>query len=150
MPKRFWNFKNAADSDTVVLRIDGDITDDGEAWIYEWFGIPVAAPNAFRNELTQYAGKDIEVWIDSYGGDVFAATGMYNALMEHKKTGAKVTTIIDGKAMSAATIPAMAGDVRKITIGGIFMVHNPLTSASGMLLILERLQTCLMLLRNAS
>ncbi|WP_094607741.1 ATP-dependent Clp protease proteolytic subunit [Sporomusa silvacetica DSM 10669] len=129
--KRFWNFKNDAKDEDVILRIDGDIVDDDESWIYEWLGIAAASPNSFRNELAQYVGKNISVWIDSYGGSVFAATGIYNALMEHKKTGAKVTTIIDSRAMSAATIPAMAGDERKITIGGIFMMHNPLTGAYG-------------------
>lgn len=128
---KFWSFKNEAGADDVELRIDGDIVDDDEAWLYEWFGLKAVCPNAFRDELSQYAGKNLSVWIDSYGGSVFAATGIYNALMEHKKTGAKVTTMVDAKAMSAATIPFMAGDVRKISPGGIFMVHNPLTYASG-------------------
>lgn len=127
---KFWNFvKNEADA--VELRINGDIVDDDDAWIYEWFGIPAASPNAFRDELSQHVGKNISVWIDSYGGSVFAATGIYNALMEHKKTGATVSTIIDSKAMSAATIIFMAGDERKVTPGCIFMMHNPLAGTYG-------------------
>jgi ATP-dependent Clp endopeptidase proteolytic subunit ClpP len=114
-----------------VLRISGDIIDDDSAWIYEWFGIPSASPNLFREELNKYKGKNITVWIDSYGGDVFAAAGMYNALMEHKKNGAKVTTIIDGKAMSAGTIPYMAGDEKLMTPMSMYMMHNPLTNAYG-------------------
>lgn len=133
--RRFWNFiKNEASGDipeNIELRIEGEIIDDDEAWLYEWFGIPCASPNNFRNELKQYAGKDITVWIDSCGGSVFAAAGIYNALMEHKKTGAKVTTKVDGKAMSAATIPYMAGDERLMSPVAIFMMHNPLTSAQG-------------------
>ena len=132
---RFWNFvQNAAtetESETIELRIEGNIIDDEDAWLYEWFGIKAASPNAFRKELAQYAGKDITVWIDSYGGSVFAAAGIYNALMEHKQKGAKVTTKVDGKAMSAATIPYMVGDERLMSPMAIFMMHNPLTEVYG-------------------
>ena len=130
---KFWNFTNQGEGEDVVLRIDGDIIDDDDAWLYEWLDMKHAAPNAFRNELAQYAGKNIAVWIDSYGGSVFAAAGIYNALMEHKKagTGCKVTTIVDGKAMSAATTIFMAGDERMISPCGLFMMHNPLARAAG-------------------
>lgn len=128
---KFWNFKNEVESQDVELRIDGDIIDDDDAWLYEWFGMKCASPNAFRSELAQFAGKNLSVWIDSYGGSVFAAAGIYNALMQHKKAGCKVTTIVDGKAMSAATTIFMAGDERKISPCGIFMMHNPLARASG-------------------
>lgn len=128
--KKFWNFiKNAATEttpETIELRIEGNFVDSEDAWIYEWFGIPVASPNAFRNELAQYKGQNITVWINSYGGSVFAAAGIYNALMEHKKTGAKITTKADSKVMSAATIPYMAGDERFMGPMDMFMMHNPL------------------------
>lgn len=131
----FWNFvKNAAtetQAEIIELRIEGDIVDDEDAFIYEWFGIKVASPNAFRAELAQYAGKDIVVWINSYGGSVFAAAGMFNALMEHKQTGAKIVTKIDTKAMSAATVPYMAGDERLMSPVAIYMMHNPLTQVYG-------------------
>lgn len=123
-PIRFWNFKNET-AESVTLRIDGVITDDDYAWLYEWFEIPAASPNKFRNELAKYAGKNIELWINSPGGSVFAAVGIYDALMEHKNTGAKITSIAE-KVMSAGTLPYMAGDERQMTLGGVFMTHNPL------------------------
>ncbi|MDT8901843.1 head maturation protease, ClpP-related [Anaeroselena agilis] len=129
---KFWSFiKNAAKPDEVELRIDGDIVDDDLVWIYEWFGMQAAAPNAFREELSQYVGQNITVWIDSYGGSVFAATGICNALLNHKETGATVTTIGDGKVMSAAVTIFLSGDKRKASPGCMFMTHNPLTYASG-------------------
>jgi ATP-dependent Clp protease protease subunit len=129
---RFWNFINKAATETepesVELRIEGDIVDDSDAWIYELFGEPATSPNAFKVELSQHAGKPITVWIDSYGGSVFAATGIYNALKEHK--GA-ITVKIDGKAMSAATIIAMAGSQILMSPSALMMVHNPLTEVYG-------------------
>ena len=129
---RCWNFvKNEAtetEPESIELRISGDIIDDDDAWLYGWFGIEAASPNAFRDELSKYAGKDITVWIDSYGGSVFAAAGIYNALKEHK--GA-VTVKIDGKAMSAASVIAMAGDQILMSPVAVMMIHNPLTDARG-------------------
>lgn len=129
---KFWNFiKNAAagtEPEHVELRIEGDIVDDDDVWIYEWYGMQCVSPNAFKSELADFAGLPVVVWIDSYGGSVFAAAGIYNALMEHK---GQVTVKIDGKAMSAASVIAMAGDKILMSPMAVMMVHNPLTEVYG-------------------
>ena len=127
---KFWNFA-PKDETTVELRIDGDIVDDSDVWLYEWIGKTCTSPNAFRDALNAYKGMNINVWIDSFGGSVFAATGIYNALVEHVRQGGTVTTIGDGKVMSAATVIFMAGQKRQVTKGCVFMIHNPLTSVDG-------------------
>ena len=127
----FWNFiKNQAENgeESIELRISGDIVSDDDAWIYEWYGMECASPNVFKTQLKEYSGKDITVWVDSYGGDVFAAVGIYNALKEHK---GKVTTKIDSKAMSAATIVSSSGTETCMSPGGIYMIHNPWTVVQG-------------------
>ncbi|MFS1519688.1 head maturation protease, ClpP-related [Bacillus sp. SCS-151] len=128
---RFWNFIKNQDSETqpgsVELRIDGDIVSDNNAWLYEWFGEQSTSPNAFREELGKYANQDLTVWINSNGGDVFAATGIYDALKNHK---GKITTRIE-IAMSAASVIAMAGDEILMSPVGVIMMHNPLSGARG-------------------
>ena len=127
--KRFWNFIEPDDpEEDIELRISGEIVDDDSAWVYEWFGIPAASPNSFREELKAYAGRAVSVWIDSWGGDTTAAAGIYNALKEHS---GKVTVKIDGKAVSAASVIAMAGDVVQMSPVGVMMIHNPWTGVSG-------------------
>lgn len=132
MNKKFWNFiRNETSEDSpesVELRISGDIVPDNDAWIYEWLGEESASPNAFREELNNYKDKDITVWIDSYGGDVFAAAGIYNVLKNHN---GKITVKIDSKAMSAASVIAMAGDEILMSPVGVMMIHNPLTGVKG-------------------
>ena len=129
---KFWKFitnkTNDSQNEEVELRIQGDIVSDDDVWIYEWLGFDCASPNVFRDELKQYDGKDITVWIDSYGGEVFAAAGIYNALKNHN---GKITTKIDGKAMSAASVIAMAGDKVMMSPVAILMIHNPLSSIHG-------------------
>jgi len=122
----FWNF--ILKNEEVELRIDGDIIDDGMAWIYEWYGEPSASPNAFRNELKKHEGKNLVIWIDSYGGDIVAAAGIYHALKAFK---GKKTVKIDGKAMSAASVIAMAGDEIIMNPMSIMMIHNPWTGVQG-------------------
>lgn len=125
----FWNFvKNEDNEDEVELRIEGEIVSDDDAWFYEWFGMDVASPNAFREALAGHTGKTINVWIDSWGGDTTAAAGIYNALKEHK---GKVVVKIDGKAVSAASVIAMAGDEIKMSPVALLMIHNPWTVAMG-------------------
>lgn len=124
---RFWRFLGKSDNE-VELRIDGEIVDDDDAWLYEWLGISHAAPNTFRQELAQHKGKNLTVWIDSIGGVVWAAAGIYNALKEHK---GKVTVKIDGKALSAASIIAMAGDEVLMSPAAVMMIHNPWVRAAG-------------------
>lgn len=133
--KRFWNFNNVIvkneageDVESAELRIDGDIVSNEDVWFYEFFDHEYSSPNQFRDELAKYADKDITVWIDSYGGDVFAASGIYNALKEHK--GA-VSVKIDGKAMSAASVIAMAGDKIEMSPVGLMMIHNPASEVYG-------------------
>lgn len=74
------------------------------------------------------AVDEITVRINSGGGDVFAAVAIYTRLKEHK---ARITVKIDGWCASAATIIAMAGDTIEISVGGIFMIHDPAAGVLG-------------------
>jgi ATP-dependent Clp protease protease subunit len=125
----FWNFIENPDSpEEVELRIEGEIVSDDDAWFYEWWGIKTTSPNAFREALAEHKGKTITVWIDSWGGDVFAAAGIYNALKEHK---GKVIVKVDGKAVSAGSVIAMAGEELLMSPVSIMMIHNPWSWAVG-------------------
>ena len=84
-------------------------------------------PAIFKDELN--AGKgNITVWINSPGGDCFAAAQIYNMLRDYK---GHVTVKIDSLAASAASVIAMAGDEVLISPTGMFMIHNPSTVAMG-------------------
>src|SRR5690606_37240246 len=61
-------------------------------------------------------------------GVVWAAAGIYNALKEHQ---GRVTVKIDGKALSAASIIAMAGDEVLMSPAAVMMIHNPWVRAAG-------------------
>lgn len=117
---KFWNFIRN-DAGERILRLDGAISDS------TWFEDDVT-PAKFREELNSSDGN-ISVWINSPGGDCFAASQIYNMLMDYR--GGSVTVKIDGIAASAASVIAMAGETVEISPTGMIMIHNPSTFAWG-------------------
>lgn len=117
---KFWNWVRNEDNGASELIFNGPISED------TWFGDEIT-PAMFRNELSKVSG-DLTVWLNSPGGDVFAASQIYTMLRSHK---GKVTVKIDGIAASAASVVAMAGDETLIAPTGMLMIHNPSTVAFG-------------------
>lgn len=91
-----------------------------------WLGDDVT-PEIFRDELNSGTGN-VTVWINSPGGDCFAAAQIYNMLMEYR---GNVDVRIDGIAASAASVIAMAGNTVSISPVGMMMIHNPATISIG-------------------
>ena len=118
--KKFWNFIQNEDTSETELLFNGPISED------TWWGDEVT-PALFRDELSKVSGN-LTVWLNSPGGDVFAASQIYSMLKSHK---GKVTVKIDGIAASAASVVAMAGDETLIAPTALMMIHDPSTSAMG-------------------
>lgn len=78
--------------------------------------------------LRSIGDKDIQVNINSPGGDFFEGVAVYNLLRQHK---AKVTVNVLGLAASAASIIAMAGDEINMGEGSFLMIHNAWCMAIG-------------------
>lgn len=115
---KFWNWvKNEAGR---TLYFDGYIAQDS------WFDDEIS-PKQFKAELNASEG-DVIVWLNSPGGDVFAASQIYNMLKEYK---GKVTVKIDGIAASAASVIAMAGNQILMSPVAMMMIHNPATVIFG-------------------
>lgn len=72
--------------------------------------------------------SDINVRINSPGGNVWDGIAIFNLLKQHK---AQVHVQIDGIAASAASLIAMAGDLITMGEGSMMMIHNPWTIAIG-------------------
>lgn len=108
---------------TATINIYGDIT----SWAWEELG-EVSAVNLSK-QLEALGDVDkIDVFINSYGGEVAEGLAIYNALKRHK---AKVTTYCDGFACSIASVIFMAGDERVMNESSLLMIHNAWTYAIG-------------------
>lgn len=120
MKRKFWNWMKNEDVEGRTLYLDGEISDE------TWYGDEVT-PELFRREL-EFGNGDITVWINSPGGDVFAAAQIYNMLMDYK---GNVTVKVDALAASAASVIAMAGTTVQMSPVAMMMIHNPMTVAIG-------------------
>jgi ATP-dependent Clp protease protease subunit len=96
--------------------------------IHEEIGFWGVQAKEFLASLSSIESKELTVEINSPGGDVFAATAMYNAL---RASGKAITTKVMGVAASAASLVLMAGDKRVMPKNTHVMIHNPWTVAMG-------------------
>lgn len=117
--KKFWNWIHD-DSGGRVLRLEGPIDNDS------FWGDEIT-PAMFREDLEAEDG-DVTVWINSPGGNVFAAAEIYTMLKEY--TGS-VTVKIASIAASAASVVAMAGNRVLMSPTALLMIHDPSTIAMG-------------------
>jgi ATP-dependent Clp protease protease subunit len=113
---KFWQFKQVKNAEQTenVLVLSGYIAQES------WFGDEIT-PALFKSELSACIG-DITVWVNSPGGDCFAASEIYTSLKEHS---GRITVKIDGIAASAASVIAMAGDLVEMSPTAMMMCHNP-------------------------
>lgn len=105
----WYSIKNADDGDKAVIRIYDEIS---------WFGITA---DDFARDLENVTAGELEVQINSPGGDVFDGLAIFNALRTHP---ARVTTRVDGIAASAASVIAQAGDHRVMVESAQMMIHE--------------------------
>ena len=102
----------------------GDIVDN---WLGAW-DEEDKYPQLIKEFLDEAIGKDINIYINSGGGSVFAGMAIYNMLKRHK--GHK-TVYVDGLAGSIASVIALAGDKVIIPNNAYMMIHKPWSGLHG-------------------
>lgn len=110
-----FNFKAAATAAAPhVLALDDEI------------GFWGTQAKDFRNQLDGVTNDNLDVEINSPGGEVMAGLGIYNMLRTwaNAKEGRTVTTRVTGLAASIASVIALAGDKREMPKNTFAMVHQ--------------------------
>lgn len=114
---KWFEVKNQTNA-SAELYFYGDIVgDDFERWSEE-----DVCPSIVVSALKECTGKDLNVYINSGGGSVFAGIAIYNLLKRHN---GKKTVYVDGLAASIASIIAMAGDEIIMPGNAYLMIHKP-------------------------
>lgn len=131
---KFWQFRNLADDDQKAeLLLYGDISE------CSWWE-DAATPKRFADDLAALGDvKEITVYINSGGGDVFAANTIGNML---ERNAATVTVHIDGLCASAATIVACHADKVVAAADSSYMIH-PVSMGICDYLTAEDMKNCL-------
>ena len=111
--------ENSSDDTTKVYIYD----EIGDSW---WSESTPASD--FIKQLANIDTANIELHLNSPGGDIFDGVAIYNALKAHS---AKVTVIVDALAASAASFIAQAGDEVIMTKAATMMIHDGSSFAWG-------------------
>lgn len=109
------------------IDIKGAIVSDNEKWLYDYFDMQSTSPNDINCHLENNTG-DIEVIINSGGGDVYAGSEIYTALKSHD---GNVNVKVVGICASSASVIAMAGDKIEMSPTSQIMIHNVSMSSGG-------------------
>lgn len=120
MIKRYYSLET--EGEKADLYIYGDIT----SW--PWLESDVSAYLLSKKLEELKDVSEIDVYINSYGGEVAEGLAIYNALKRHK---AKVVTHCDGFACSISSVIFMAGDERVMSNTSTLMIHNAWSRVSG-------------------
>lgn len=110
------------------INIKGVIIPNDDKWIYDWFEMDSTCPREVEKEVEKANGEDLEVIINSPGGDVFSGSEIYTLLKDY--SGNVVVKIV-GVAASAASIVAMAGKKVMMSPTAEMMIHNVSSCACG-------------------
>lgn len=120
----FCKFKNSSDGKPAELFFYGDIVSDSwGAWTAE-----DQYPLNVQQLLSDIGSNDIDIHINSGGGDVFAGVAICNML---RSCTGKKTVYVDGLAASIASVIAMAGDEIIIPANAYMMIHKASTISIG-------------------
>lgn len=112
-------------SKTIDIR--GVIVPDDDKWIYDWFDITATCPKMVRDALKEANGEDMEVLLNSCGGDVWSGQEIYTILRAYS---GKILIKIQSLAASATAVIAMAGESEISPVAQI-MIHNVSSRARG-------------------
>lgn len=121
--KNLLQVKNSTNT-SADLYFYGDIVSD---WYGAWTDED-QYPEQVKNFLNDAKGKELNIYINSGGGSVFAGLAIYNMLKRHD--GHK-TVYVDGLAGSIASVIALAGDRIIIPPSASLMIHKPWSWSAG-------------------
>lgn len=112
------------------IDIRGRIVSNSQKWIYDYLEMDATCPRDVKNVIdTLKDGDELEVYINSPGGNVVDGSEIYTLLMSTKKS-CNLKIYITGYACSAASVIAMAGYC-EMAPTALLMIHCAATSASG-------------------
>lgn len=119
------------------MEIKNQVEDAAELYFYgdivssEWgkWEDSDTCPEDVRSFLKEIEGvKNLNIYVNSGGGSVFAGLAIYNMLKRNK--GNKIV-YVDGLAGSIASVIAMAGDRIVIPSNAFLMIHKPWNGVYG-------------------
>ncbi len=102
-------------------RIENSAAKKASIYLYDEIGYVGITAKDFVRDLNEVSAPEIELHLDTPGGEVFDGITIYNALRDHP---ASITVIVDSMAASAGSFIAQAGDHRIMNRNSTMMIHD--------------------------
>lgn len=128
----FYELKNAVVNESADLFLYGDIVTEDKNYFSGEKDDNLVGLQSFKEELDGLGDvKNLNIYINTAGGEVFVATTMCSMLQRMKDKGTTIHTYVDGLCASAGTFILMMGDDVNVYENSIVMVHKPITLCYG-------------------
>lgn len=136
---KFYEIKNIIPQVSADLYIYGEIVTDDTNWWIDQKDENLVGLQTFKNELDNL-GKisDLNIYLNTPGGEVFIASTMCSMLQRLKDNGTKIHTFVDGLCASAGTFLLMMGDDINMYQNSMLMIHKPVIDCYGNALDLQK------------
>lgn len=132
MKNKFYEIKNIIPNISADLYLYGEIVADDTDW---WTGEKdetLVGLQSFKKELDNLGSiSDLNIFMNTPGGEVFVATTICSMLQRLKDSGTKIHTYVDGLCASAGTFILMMGDDINIYENSVMMIHKPINYCYG-------------------
>ena len=114
------------EGDSAEIELYGDIVEQQPT---DWWGNPVEGRYIILEDFLKdfesiSKAKNITFRINSYGGDCMVGMVIHNKIRELSRDGKTVTAIVDGVAMSAASVIMSACDKVIVNPASLVMIHK--------------------------
>mgnify|MGYP001861018734 CR=1 FL=1 len=132
LKNKFYEIKNIIPNTSADLYLYGEIVTDDTDW---WSGEKdetLVGLQSFKKELDNLENiSDLNIFMNTPGGEVFVATTICSMLQRLKDSGTKIHTYVDGLCASAGTFILMMGDDINIYENSVIMIHKPINYCYG-------------------
>ena len=115
------------DGDSAEITMYGDVVEHvpTDWWTGKKLDGNYIVQDEFIKDLdTLKSCRSITIRINSYGGDAVVGMTIHNRLRELARSGIQLTAIVDGVAMSAASVIMAACDTVKVNETSLVMIHR--------------------------
>ncbi len=151
MNKKFYEIKNIIQNKSADIYIYGEIVTDDNNWWTDEKDETLVGLHSFKEELNNLGDiSDLNIYMNTPGGEVFVATTICSILQRLKDSGTKIHTYVDGLCASAGTFILMMGDDINVYENSVVMIHKPINICYGNVLDFQKCIDVLNTIENST
>jgi ATP-dependent Clp endopeptidase proteolytic subunit ClpP len=102
-------------------KIKNSTSEVSDVYLFNDIGTFGVTAQSFIDEIKEYENQELNIHINSLGGEVFEGMAIYSIIQRRK---AKTTVYIEGIAASIASVIALAADEVIMSENSLIMIHN--------------------------